>query len=63
MTKETGGGVLLADSTRARLRSGAGQLVRGGEIEVRGRTETLMVWHLQANPAEAEKPVEAAATP
>jgi adenylate cyclase len=63
MTKETGGGLLLADSTRARLRSGADELVRGGEIEVRGRTETVVVWHLQADPAEAEQPVEAAATP
>jgi adenylate cyclase len=63
MTKETGGGLLLADSTRARLRSGADELVRGGEIEVRGRTEMVVVWHLQADPAEAEQPVEAAATP
>jgi adenylate cyclase len=62
-TKETGGGLLLAHSTRVRLQCGTADLAREGEIEVRGRAEPVVVWHLPAEPAEAEAPVETAATP
>ena len=62
-TKETGGGLLLAHSTRVRLQCDGADLAREGEIEVRGRGEPVVVWHLPAEPAEAEAQVETAATP
>jgi adenylate cyclase len=46
MTKETGGGIFVADSTRSQLDGGRERLERRGEVELRGRTEPLVVWML-----------------
>jgi adenylate cyclase len=63
MTKETGGGLLLADSTRAGLDSEVAELARRGGIDVRGRAEPVVVWYLPADPAAEQAPVAAALTP
>src|SRR4051812_12974811 len=47
-TKEIGGGLLLADSTRALLLRDADRLERHGELELRGRSEGIVVWTLAA---------------
>jgi len=46
MTKATDGGLLVADSTRSRLSSGAEHLQPGGQMPVRGRSEGVAVWTL-----------------
>jgi adenylate cyclase len=55
-TKEIGGGLLLADSTRALLLRDADRLERHGELELRGRSEGIVVWTL-APPSPAPEPV------
>ena len=57
MTKGTPHQLFLADSTRAALRTPAGDLVEVGEFEVRGRRAKIKLWSL-AEPAAA--PVEPA---
>ncbi len=56
MTKGTPYQLYVADSTRAALRTPAGDLVEVGEFEVRGRKATIKLWSLAeaAEPAEAE---------
>jgi adenylate cyclase len=54
-TKEIGGGLLLADSTRALLLRDADRLERHGELELRGRSEGILVWTL-ASPAGGPEP-------
>ena len=46
MSKETGGGLYVADSTRSQLTRDADCLERRGELAVRGRREPLTVWVL-----------------
>jgi len=69
MTKESNGGLLLAESTRSRIGSDVSDLLPRGELEVRGRSEPLTVWTLpiggdgrprQAADAHEEAPARAA---
>jgi adenylate cyclase len=57
MTKGTPYQLYVADSTRAALRTPAGDLVEVGEFEVRGRRATIKLWSLadgaSSTPAEA----------
>ena len=46
MTKGTPHQLLLADSTRERLKDPVDDLVRVGEFEVRGRTAKVTLWSL-----------------
>jgi adenylate cyclase len=54
-TKDIGGGLLLADSTRALLLRHVDRLERHGELELRGRSEGILVWTL-GSPAGAPQP-------
>ena len=49
MTKETGHGILLSDSTRAALGRIPGELVHVGEVTPRGRKAPIAVWALPAS--------------
>ena len=60
MTKETGGGIFVADSTHSQLNGRAERLERRGEVELRGRKEPLVVWSLV--PHEVQSQDEAPAT-
>jgi len=58
MTKETDGGLLMAESTRSRLSGAAESLLPSGELALRGRAESVKVWTLplggDGRPREAE---------
>jgi adenylate cyclase len=56
-TKELDGGLLMADATREKLLRGADLIERHGAIDVRGRSEGLVVWTLaSAGAAASEEP-------
>ena len=56
-TKELDGGLLMADATREKLLRGVDLIERHGAIDVRGRSEGLVVWTLaSAGAAASEKP-------
>jgi class 3 adenylate cyclase len=57
-TKDIGGGLLLADSTRRLLVRDADRLERHGEIELRGRSEGILVWTLGAPPDASQAPLK-----
>jgi adenylate cyclase len=57
-TKGIGGGLLLADSTRRLLVRDVDRLERHGEIELRGRSEGILVWTLGAPPAASQAPLK-----
>jgi adenylate cyclase len=57
-TKDIGGGLLLADSTRRLLVRDADRLERHGEIELRGRSEGILVWTLGAPPDASRAPLK-----
>jgi adenylate cyclase len=59
-TKELGGGLLLADSTREQLFRGAHELVRHPDLDVRGRAEGVVVWTLAGAVRPAKEDTEAA---
>jgi adenylate cyclase len=54
LNKELGSQLLMADSTRIRLRVPEAQLIEMGEHSVHGRTSTLKVWGVQAVDAPTE---------
>jgi adenylate cyclase len=54
-TKEQNGGLLMADSTRQALSSGADRLVRRGNLDVRGRSGGVVVWTLAEDGGERVK--------
>ena len=63
MTKDTDGGLLMADATRSQVDPGDEELIRQGDIELRGRAEALVLWHLPLEPHEAKAAVEPVGTP
>ena len=56
--KGIGGGLMLADSTRRLLVRDVDRLERHGEIELRGRSEGILVWTLGAPPAASQAPLK-----
>ena len=62
MSKETDGGLYIADSSRSQLGRGGERLERRGEFSVKGRREPLTVWVLGADgaPPRDEAPGRAA---
>jgi adenylate cyclase len=54
-TKETNGGLLIADATRAALVEGTERLERRGELDVRGRSAGTVVWALASADAGLEE--------
>jgi class 3 adenylate cyclase len=60
MTKDRDSMLLIAQSTRERMRSGADELVAVGEVEIRGRTGKLAVYTLAA---AAREPLRGAPGP
>jgi adenylate cyclase len=63
MTKDSEAMLFISDSTRERMRDGGADLVRVGDVEIRGRTGRLAVWTIApaSGAAAAEQTARAGA--